>query len=70
MRALLAALALLAGAPAFAQTAAEAARAIPRTPDGKPDLQGYWSSDFITPLERPDGFTDARRPARHRPPRR
>jgi len=30
---------------------------IPRTPDGKPDLQGNWSNATITPLERPDGVT-------------
>ena len=48
MRALLAALALCA-TPAFAQPAA-----IPRAPDGHPDLHGYWFSGFLTPLERPD----------------
>ena len=26
---------------------------IPRTPDGKPDLQGVWTSATITPMERP-----------------
>jgi hypothetical protein len=25
----------------------------PRTPDGKPDLQGYWANNNATPLERP-----------------
>jgi len=25
----------------------------PRTPDGQPDLQGIWTSGFITPVERP-----------------
>ena len=25
----------------------------PRTPDGKPDLHGYWTSETFTPLERP-----------------
>ena len=25
----------------------------PRTPDGQPDLQGYWTNDTFTPLERP-----------------
>lgn len=25
----------------------------PRTPDGKPDLNGYWTSESFTPLERP-----------------
>ena len=27
--------------------------AIPRTPDGKPDLQGVWDFRTITPMERP-----------------
>ena len=27
--------------------------AIPRTPDGKPDLQGFWDFRTLTPLERP-----------------
>ena len=26
---------------------------VPRTPDGKPDLQGYWANNNATPLERP-----------------
>src|SRR6185437_15313832 len=25
----------------------------PRMPDGKPDLQGIWSNETVTPLERP-----------------
>jgi len=29
----------------------------PRTPDGKPDLQGFWTNSTYTPLERPDGVT-------------
>jgi hypothetical protein len=29
------------------------AKAIPRTPDGKPDMQGYWTNQTFTPLERP-----------------
>jgi hypothetical protein len=28
-------------------------RAVPRTADGRPDLQGYWTNDSFTPLERP-----------------
>lgn len=51
MRLMLAAIALLA-APALAQETQ-----IPRTPDGRPDLQGFWSSHFMTPLERPEGMT-------------
>jgi hypothetical protein len=26
---------------------------VPRTPDGKPDLEGIWSHSVLTPLERP-----------------
>ena len=26
---------------------------VPRTPDGKPDLQGNWTNETLTPLERP-----------------
>jgi hypothetical protein len=29
---------------------------MPRTPDGHPDLQGYWTNDTVTPLERPAEF--------------
>jgi hypothetical protein len=29
----------------------------PRTPDGQPDLQGYWTNATYTPLERPNGVT-------------
>lgn len=54
MRACLTAIMLLAAAP----TAHAQATDIPRTPDGKPDMQGFWSSHFMTPLERPDGVTD------------
>jgi hypothetical protein len=30
--------------------------AMPRTSDGHPDLQGYWTNDTVTPLERPTEF--------------
>jgi hypothetical protein len=30
---------------------------VPRTPDGQPDLQGFWSNSTYTPLERPDKVT-------------
>jgi hypothetical protein len=35
--------------------AAKVAKAwtLPRTPEGQPDLQGYWTNDTFTPLERP-----------------
>ncbi|MDP3492912.1 MAG: hypothetical protein Q8R82_07345 [Hyphomonadaceae bacterium] len=55
MRSLIAALALLAAAPALAQ---ESAAPIPRAPDGRPDLHGYWFSGFLTPLQRPKGVTE------------
>ena len=31
---------------------------MPRTTDGKPDLQGTWSNSTITPLERPQGVSN------------
>jgi hypothetical protein len=30
--------------------------AVPRTLDGHPDLQGFWTNDTVTPLERPAEF--------------
>ena len=46
-------------AAAIAFTAsAFAADEIPRTPDGKPDLQGVWANNSATPLERPDELAD------------
>ena len=35
----------------------EAAYAAPRTPDGQPDLEGFWNNQTYTPLERPDNVT-------------
>jgi hypothetical protein len=55
------------GRPAstFAQTTAATDRgapaakwAIPRTPDGRPDLQGVWSFAWATPLQRPAEFAN------------
>ena len=31
--------------------------AVGKTPDGQPDLEGYWSNNTMTPLERPNGVT-------------
>ena len=33
-------------------------RTIPRTAEGKPDMQGYWTNQTFTPLERPAQFKD------------
>jgi hypothetical protein len=35
-----------------------AAKPIPRLIDGKPDMQGYWTNQTFTPLERPAQFKD------------
>jgi hypothetical protein len=51
MRSVIATIAVCAALPAYAQD-------IPRTPQGKPDFQGVWSAEFLTPMERPDDFTD------------
>ena len=37
---------------------ANGAYKVPRTPDGQPDLQGYWSNLTYTPLERPRALAD------------
>src|SRR5262249_10121043 len=62
---LLLALALLlpllsaAQAPKSAVNTAPAAKAwnAARTPDGQPDLEGYWTNTTYTPLQRPDKVT-------------
>ena len=47
-----------------AQTGAEprrsaaAGKSVPRTPDGRPDLQGVWSFESATPLQRPPQYAD------------
>ena len=51
----------LAGAQAGAQARPAQDRAakpsaVPRTADGRPDLQGAWDFRTITPLERPDAL--------------
>jgi hypothetical protein len=43
-------------APA-AKTAAAKTYTVAKTPDGQPDLQGYWTNNSYTPLERPKGVT-------------
>ena len=36
----------------------DAAWTMPRLPDGQPDLQGYWTTQTFTPLERPERLAD------------
>jgi len=61
----LVALAWLGPQPLTAQTAGAAAKPeakpwkVPRTPDGQPDLQGFWTNTTYVPLERPKNITKA-----------
>jgi hypothetical protein len=41
---------------AQAQTSAADGWTVPRTPDGQPDLQGFWTTQTYTPLQRPPHF--------------
>jgi hypothetical protein len=54
--ALLCTVVLSAQAPARSSTGAAANARVPRTPDGKPDLQGIWDFRTVTPMERPAEF--------------
>ena len=45
--------------PASAGEAQEQTYTAPRTPDGQPDLQGFWTNQTYTPLERPDSVDKA-----------
>ena len=57
-------LALFAVVPVAGQTPSAPAKptpaaknfTVPRTPDGKPDLQGVWNSSLLTPFERPKEY--------------
>ena len=44
--------------PPRPSTSAAASGSVPRTPDGKPDLQGIWDFRTVTPMERPAEFAD------------
>ena len=37
----------------------EPSYSVPRTADGHPDLQGFWTNQTYTPLERPEGVDKA-----------
>ena len=39
-----------------AQSSAPKGWAVPRTAEGRPDIQGVWANNTITPLERPKQF--------------
>ena len=52
------AVAALAAVPAAGQEA-PGPYAAPRTADGHPDLQGFWTNQTYTPLERPEGVDSA-----------
>src|ERR1700674_2718780 len=39
-----------------AAAAGQGGRAVPRTPDGRPDLTGFYDANTITPIERPAQF--------------
>ncbi len=58
------AIVVLAAAPAAGQAqatdsgSAEAAWTMPRTADGHPDLQGFWTTQTFTPLQRPEHLGD------------
>ena len=45
------------GAPRANEAQAQTPYTVPRTPDGHPDLQGFWTNQTYRPLERPDGVT-------------
>jgi hypothetical protein len=48
---------LLAAAVSVTLAAQTSTYKVPRTPDGHPDLQGFWTNSTYVPLERPAGVT-------------
>jgi len=64
MLAAVTAVVLLVATPVFGQASSSAPKAAPaakkwtaKTPDGQPDLQGFWTNSTYTPLQRPNGVT-------------
>lgn len=49
--------ALLASATVQTQSPARAGK-VPRTADGRPDLQGYWTTQTFTPFQRPERYAN------------
>ena len=57
-RFVVAALSAIAVALLVASTGAQTKKwTVPRTPDGRPDFQGFWNNTTYTPLERPNDVT-------------
>lgn len=44
--------------PPTGSAAAQSGWQVPRTPDGRPDLQGVWSNNSVTPMTRPTQWKD------------
>ena len=47
--------------PAGAMFGVDPSYKVPRTPDGRPDLQGVWSNNSVTPMTRPTQWKDKER---------
>jgi hypothetical protein len=52
------AVSLLAQSPGTSSSATPAGWRVPRTPDGRPDLQGVWGNNSVTPMTRPRQWKD------------